>query len=92
MFIEGLGVKTGKIFGHYYYGAVLSPFLWNVPLAIGFAWLSMLLSSIPLAQWICRYFRWKNRILFIIIAAFMDDPVRFFHGTSRREIALLELA
>jgi putative membrane protein len=48
--IELIGVKSGSIFGSYAYGEVLRPTLWNVPLAIGFAWLGMTISSASLAQ------------------------------------------
>ena len=48
--IEWLGVKTGKIFGHYAYGETLQPILFGVPIAIGFAWLCMLLTSTAVAK------------------------------------------
>ncbi len=48
--LEVAGVKSGVIFGNYAYGDTLQPQLWNVPVAIGCAWLSMLLSSAALAQ------------------------------------------
>lgn len=48
--IEWLGVKTGKIFGHYAYGETLQPILLDVPIAIGFAWLCMLLTSTAVVQ------------------------------------------
>lgn len=37
-FIEVIGVATGKIFGHYAYGPVLGPKLWDTPLLIGINW------------------------------------------------------
>ncbi len=48
--IEWFGVKTGKIFGHYAYGETLQPILLGVPMAIGFAWLCMLLTSTAVVQ------------------------------------------
>jgi uncharacterized membrane protein len=48
--IELLGVKSGKIFGQYIYGETLQPILFGVPIAIGFAWLCMLLTSTAVAQ------------------------------------------
>jgi len=48
--IEWLGVKTGIIFGHYVYGETLQPIVFGVPIAIGFAWLGMLLTSTAVAQ------------------------------------------
>ncbi|MBN2410717.1 carotenoid biosynthesis protein [candidate division KSB1 bacterium] len=50
IFFEFVGVKTGLIFGQYYYGNVLQPQLFEVPLAIGFAWLGILLSSLALLK------------------------------------------
>ncbi len=48
--IEWIGVRTGRIFGHYHYGEILQPMLYGVPLAIGFAWLCMLLTSVAVFQ------------------------------------------
>jgi len=48
--VELLGVKTGHIFGVYFYGKTLKPSLVQVPIAIGFAWLGMLISSIAVTQ------------------------------------------
>lgn len=48
--IEWVGVQTGAVFGEYRYGQTLRPQLGGVPLAIGFAWLGMLLSSVALLQ------------------------------------------
>ena len=47
---EAIGVKTGIIFGVYSYGPVLWPQIVGVPIAIGFAWFLMLISSIALMQ------------------------------------------
>lgn len=44
-FIEYAGVKTGLIFGTYEYGSTLMPQIDAVPVAIGFAWISMLMTS-----------------------------------------------
>ncbi len=48
--IEWIGVKTGWLFGHYSYGEVLEPQINGVPIAIGFAWLAMLISSVAFVQ------------------------------------------
>ncbi len=48
--IEWLGVKSGRIFGSYAYGETLQPILFDVPIAIAFAWLCMLLTSTALIQ------------------------------------------
>lgn len=47
---EAVGVKTGLIFGDYAYGSVLQPQVAGVPLAIGFAWLGIQISSLAVAQ------------------------------------------
>ena len=50
LLIEWIGVKTGWLFGHYNYGEVLKPQIAGVPLAIGFAWLGMLIASVAFVQ------------------------------------------
>jgi putative membrane protein len=48
--IELAGVKTGIIFGSYFYGETLQPALWEIPLVIGFAWLGMIISAAVISQ------------------------------------------
>jgi putative membrane protein len=50
VFVEYLGVQTGIVFGTYSYGTTLKPTVGSVPLVIGFAWLSMLLSSMAVME------------------------------------------
>ncbi len=70
--IEWIGVKTGRIFGNYYYGSTLQPVFLGVPLAIGFAWLVMLLSATAIFQRIQTGFAIKNKLLQALgIAALM---------------------
>lgn len=76
--IEGIGVKTGKIFGNYSYGTNLPPYLWGVPLAIGFAWLTMLLSSISLTEWVLGFFKWKNIFYTSALTALLMTIFDFF--------------
>ncbi len=47
--LEQVGVHTGILFGHYRYGDVLQPQIASVPVAIGFAWFTMLVSSTAIA-------------------------------------------
>lgn len=54
--IEWIGVETSKIFGNYSYGDILKPKFFGVPIAIGFAWLCMLLTSNAVLQKIIRNF------------------------------------
>jgi hypothetical protein len=49
-FIEWLGVRTGVIFGCYFYGPTLQPQFFKIPLAIGGAWLVMLLAATAVWQ------------------------------------------
>lgn len=48
--LEWLGVHTAVIFGHYLYHARLQPQIAGVPLAIGFSWLTLLLSATALER------------------------------------------
>jgi len=75
--IEWLGVQTGIIFGNYTYGTTLQPLLFNVPIAIGFAWLGILLSSIAVIQ----YF-WLNfsRFHFLLKGIFIAAVMVIFDG------------
>lgn len=50
--LEWFGVHSGKVFGPYAYGKVLQPQLLGVPVVIGFAWLTMILSSAGVMEWI----------------------------------------
>lgn len=43
--VEVAGVKTGWIFGHYWYGQALGFKLWEVPLLIGVNWTILLYST-----------------------------------------------
>jgi uncharacterized membrane protein len=66
IFIESLGVKTGFIFGAYQYGNNLPPYIGSVPIAIGFAWLAMLFSSISIVQKLVPKSWYKLDIVFIL--------------------------
>lgn len=70
--IEVLGVKTGAIFGAYAYGENLQPLLFEVPLAIGFAWLTMLLCSLALMQrMIPNYEQYPTILLSLLVGVLM---------------------
>jgi putative membrane protein len=62
-FIELAGVKTGVIFGSYVYGEILQPAISDVPVAIGFAWLAMIVSSAAISQ-------------YLLTGRFMQQPAR----------------
>jgi len=59
-FIEVVGVTTGMIFGDYDYTNILSPRIWNTPVAIGFAWYTMLLSSLVVVDKLMSLFKKNN--------------------------------
>lgn len=48
--LEVIGVKTGYIFGSYYYGDVLGLKIFDVPLIIGFNWVVIILGAIGIAS------------------------------------------
>jgi len=49
--IESLGVKTGIIFGAYFYGDTLHPQLFNVPLIIGINWVILMMATYSIATY-----------------------------------------
>ncbi|MDZ7725538.1 MAG: carotenoid biosynthesis protein [candidate division KSB1 bacterium] len=77
IFIEWVGVNTGWIFGEYQYGTTLKPQIGGVPIAIGFAWLNMELSSLVLAQRVTDKARWYpilTAIFMVVFDFFMESP------------------
>lgn len=73
--IEAIGVKTGIIFGAYDYGDVLWPQIFDVPIAIGFAWFLMLISSLALMQRlpiICTSNKWIQIFIISLLMTFFD--------------------
>ena len=48
--MEYVGVRTHFPFGNYNYGSVLAPHIMHVPIVIGCAWLTILLSSLTIVQ------------------------------------------
>jgi len=73
--IEYVGVSTHFPFGHYQYGHVLQPQILQIPLGIGFAWLTICLSSLIITYSIMHYYQIKkpyhNTIIPILTAVFM---------------------
>lgn len=49
---EVYGVQTGRLFGHYAYGEVLGPKLWDTPLMIGINWILVSLSAAAFVYWL----------------------------------------
>ena len=58
IYIEYIGVSTSLLFGHYKYQSTIQPQINNIPIAIGFAWISTMLSSLGILIFI--YNKLKN--------------------------------
>ena len=73
--IEFLGVSTHFPFGSYHYGNVLQPQILQIPVAIGFAWLMISLSSLVITLKIIHFFKinklYNYYIIPILTAIFM---------------------
>jgi putative membrane protein len=67
--VEWAGVRSGLIFGEYVYGGELQPQLLGVPLAIGFAWVLVLISSAALAQRLLPQYWRAHPLLFSLAVA-----------------------
>lgn len=70
-FIEVAGVKTGWIFGHYYYGSALGYKLLSTPLLIGVNWALLIYAT---NQWV----RFENKYVTIVVAALLMVGLDFF--------------
>ncbi|MBN2013172.1 carotenoid biosynthesis protein [candidate division KSB1 bacterium] len=73
--VELIGVSTGHIFGIYSYGFILQPQLFNVPIAIGCAWFTMLISSAAVIQ---RFVPFSHRLPSWIFAIAVACMMVFF--------------
>jgi|SaaInlV_125m_DNA_1040241.scaffolds.fasta_scaffold00047_10 uncharacterized membrane protein len=67
-FVEVIGVKTALLFGHYKYGDVLGLKLLQVPLLIGFLWLTLSLGAKSIVQ---RFKRLPSQIVYLLAALLM---------------------
>lgn len=85
--IELFGIRTGKIFGAYSYGQTLEPLLANVPIAIGFAWFGMLLSSIAVTQKLLRGKSTRRLLLFSLVISLLMVIFDFFMEPAAIELA-----
>ncbi len=78
-FAEFIGSSYGILFGEYYYTNRFAPNLFDVPIAIGFAWLMVMGTSHALANSISAK-KWMQPIIGACIAVIIDlviDPVAF---------------
>jgi putative membrane protein len=70
-FAEVLGVKTGLIFGHYYYGSALGYKLLSVPLLIGINWALLIYAT-------NQFFHFQNKYVNAGLAALLMTGLDFF--------------
>ena len=75
--IEIIGVKTGKIFGSYYYGEVLGIKLFEVPLIIGVNWVMILTGAIVLSNYlrINKYYKTLAVGILALLFDFILEPI-----------------
>lgn len=59
IYAEYIGVSTSILFGKYTYTSVLYPHIFNVPLAIGYAWVSTLIASLGMIYLVFRVLELK---------------------------------
>lgn len=74
--VENIGVITGAVFGNYAYGPVLHPFIGKVPLAIGFAWINMLVPAMMITSLIIKrpgeLYKWLSFAIVGILMVLFD--------------------
>ena len=63
---EVLGVRYNILFGNYYYGNSLGPQVFEVPLIIGFNWLTLSLATYGVSSYL-----FKNKIVITIFASML---------------------
>jgi len=69
--VEYIGVKTGIIFGKYLYSNILQPQVLDVPIAIGFAWLTVVISSMAMVSYFVKSnFKFYNLLAPILVLLF----------------------
>lgn len=73
LLLEVIGVKTGLVFGSYWYGDTLGFKFLGVPMIIGFNWTMVILGAILLSEKI-----FKEKIFIIISASVMATIFDFF--------------
>jgi putative membrane protein len=76
MVVENIGVWTGMVFGRYSYGPVLNPFIGDVPLAIGFAWINTLVPAMMISKLFVKHrgeiYDWLSSVLVGILMVIFD--------------------
>ncbi|MFX0025586.1 MAG: carotenoid biosynthesis protein [Candidatus Hermodarchaeota archaeon] len=68
--LEVLGVSLGLVFGPYYYGNVLGPKLFDVPVIIGLNWVFIILSLVLFSEWLVnQLFKYFNITIKALLTA-----------------------
>lgn len=75
--LEVIGVKTGLVFGSYWYGETLGLKVLDVPVIIGFNWTMVILGAILLSE---KFF--SRKIFILISASLMATLFDFFMEPS----------
>lgn len=95
MGVEILGVQTDFPFGAYYYGDVLGPKVFGVPLLIGFNWFFLVYATVVIA----RQFKVYNIFLTAALAAlvmvgydFLLEPVAVHYDFWTWEVGFIPLS
>lgn len=70
-FVEVLGVKTGLIFGNYFYGKALGTKLFDVPISIAANWLILCYVSCHFFQIIISEINGKQHLIALLSSIFM---------------------
>lgn len=71
--LEVIGVKSGMIFGSYWYGDILGIKFLNVPLIIGFNWIMVILGAILLTEKFLN-----NKVLISLTASLLATIFDYF--------------
>ncbi|MBN2030596.1 carotenoid biosynthesis protein [bacterium] len=87
---EYVGVNTHFPFGNYQYGTVLEPRILEIPIAIGFAWLSICLSSLMITCKTVNREKIKNSFSFFIIPVFTAILMLLFDTVMENAATKLE--
>lgn len=69
--VEWIGVKTGLLFGTYWYGNTLGLKLDGIPLIIGVNWLILSISTYGITKQLTKLV-WVNQVLAALLMVFLD--------------------
>jgi putative membrane protein len=79
--LEVLGIKTGFIFGNYFYGNTLGFKIWDVPVVMGINWIIVLLGAIYWANYILNNLSinpFLKKALVILLSSLLMTGLDYF--------------